>query len=149
MDAKAETQVSARAEHGSLIVNFNQHKCQLLNARDIKEQSHLLSRVSELGDQHYIQTTISKHIGTINAKNLRAAHQELESGRSIEKSRLKISAVILHLYFVTGCAKAISKNYASYRPLIELLYQASQQVLFPLLVKCICDNLNSAFHAIV
>lgn len=57
----------------------------MFNARDIEEQSNLLNRVSELIDQGYIKTTIGKNLGKINADNLKAAHQELESGKSIGK----------------------------------------------------------------
>ena len=57
----------------------------MYNARDIEEQSRLLNRVSDLVDQNYIQTTIGKNLGTINADNLRVAHEELESGGSIGK----------------------------------------------------------------
>ncbi|MGB2739862.1 MAG: zinc-binding alcohol dehydrogenase family protein [Cognaticolwellia sp.] len=57
----------------------------MFNAADIQEQSHLLNRVAELIDLGYIQTTIGKNMGTINAENLRAAHQVLESGKSIGK----------------------------------------------------------------
>jgi NADPH:quinone reductase-like Zn-dependent oxidoreductase len=45
----------------------------------------LLNRVAELIDQGYVQTTIGKNLGAINAENLRAAHQELEAGKSIGK----------------------------------------------------------------
>lgn len=57
----------------------------MFNAADMDEQGGLLNRVSELVDQGYLQTTIGQHLGTINAANLRAAHAELESGRSIGK----------------------------------------------------------------
>lgn len=57
----------------------------MFNAIDIQEQSRLLNRVAELIEQGYIQTTIGKNLGTINAENLRSAHQELESGQSIGK----------------------------------------------------------------
>ena len=57
----------------------------MFNASDIQEQGHLLNCVTDLIDQGYIQTTIGKNLGTINAENLRAAHQELESGQSIGK----------------------------------------------------------------
>ena len=57
----------------------------MFNAADMNEQSRLLNRVSDLVDQGHIQTTVGKNLGTINAKNLRAAHQELESGTSIGK----------------------------------------------------------------
>ena len=57
----------------------------MFNAKDMDEQSKLLNRVSDLIDQGYIQTTVGKNLGTINADNLKAAHEELESGRSIGK----------------------------------------------------------------
>ena len=47
------------------------------------EQSKLLNRVADLVDQGYIQTTSGKNLGTINAENLKAAHEELESGKAI------------------------------------------------------------------
>ena len=57
----------------------------MFNASDMDEQSHLLNRVADLVDQGYIQTTSGKNLGTINAKNLKAAHEELESGKAIGK----------------------------------------------------------------
>lgn len=57
----------------------------MFNAADIDEQSRLLSRVADLIDQGYIQTTVGKNLGTINAANLKTAHAELESGQSIGK----------------------------------------------------------------
>lgn len=57
----------------------------MFNAIDMVEQHHLLNRVSDLVDQGYIQTTAGKNLGNINAENLRAAHEELESGKSIGK----------------------------------------------------------------
>lgn len=57
----------------------------MFNAIDISAQHHLLNKVSELIDQGYIQTTVGKNLGTINAKNLRLAHEEIESGKSIGK----------------------------------------------------------------
>ena len=57
----------------------------MFNAADMHEQGRLLNRVSDLVDQGYLQTTIGKNLGAINAGNLRAAHQELESGKSIGK----------------------------------------------------------------
>tara|TARA_R110000744_G_scaffold78514_4_gene154644 strand:+ start:27112 stop:28152 length:1041 start_codon:yes stop_codon:yes gene_type:complete len=57
----------------------------MFNAVDVEAQGRLLNRVAELIEQGYIKTTIGKNLGTINAKNLRAAHQELESGKSIGK----------------------------------------------------------------
>jgi len=61
----------------------------MFKAADMVEQSRLLNRVSDLVDQGYIQTTIGKDLGTISAENLKAAHQELETGRSIGKIVLK------------------------------------------------------------
>ncbi|MFT5707009.1 MAG: zinc-binding alcohol dehydrogenase family protein [Oceanospirillaceae bacterium] len=52
---------------------------------DMDEQGRLLKRVADLVDQGFIQTTIGKNLGTINANNLKAAHQELEAGTSIGK----------------------------------------------------------------
>lgn len=57
----------------------------MFNAADMDEQSRLLNRVSDLVDQGYIQTTVGKNLGAINAEKLRAAHAELESGKSIGK----------------------------------------------------------------
>ncbi len=57
----------------------------MFKAADMAEQSRLLNRVSDLIDQGYIQTTVGKNLGTINAANLKTAHAELESGRSIGK----------------------------------------------------------------
>jgi zinc-binding alcohol dehydrogenase family protein len=57
----------------------------MFNAADMDEQGKLLNRVSDLVDQGYIQTTSGKNLGTINAKNLKAAHEELESGKAIGK----------------------------------------------------------------
>ena len=57
----------------------------MFNAPDLAEQGRLLNRVAELIDLGHVQTTVGKHLGTINAENLRTAHAELESGRSIGK----------------------------------------------------------------
>ncbi|SFD25913.1 zinc-binding alcohol dehydrogenase family protein [Pseudoalteromonas denitrificans] len=57
----------------------------MFNTSDIIKQHHLLNKVSDLIDQGYIQTTVGKNLGTINAKNLKAAHEILESGKSIGK----------------------------------------------------------------
>ena len=57
----------------------------MFNAVDMDEQSKLLRRVADLVDQGYIQTTSGKNLGTINAENLRVAHEELESRRAIGK----------------------------------------------------------------
>jgi len=57
----------------------------MFKAADMIEQSRLLNRMADLIDQGYIKTTIGKNLGVINAANLRAAHAELESGKSIGK----------------------------------------------------------------
>ena len=57
----------------------------MFNAADMDEQSRLLSSVTDLIDQGYVQTTVGKNLGTINAANLKTAHAELESGQSIGK----------------------------------------------------------------
>ena len=57
----------------------------MFGAADIAEQRHLLNRVSELVDRGYVRTTVGKNLGAINADNLKQAHEELESGRSIGK----------------------------------------------------------------
>jgi NADPH:quinone reductase-like Zn-dependent oxidoreductase len=57
----------------------------MFNAADMNEQNKLLNRVADLIDQGYIQTTVGQNLGTINAENLKTAHAELESGKSIGK----------------------------------------------------------------
>ena len=57
----------------------------MFKAADMDEQGRLLNRVSDLIDQGYIQTTVGKNLGPINADNLKAAHEELEGRRSIGK----------------------------------------------------------------
>ncbi|MEZ8141080.1 NADPH:quinone reductase [Enterovibrio norvegicus FF-33] len=57
----------------------------MFEAKDMDKQGQLLNRVAELVDLGHIQTTAGKHLGKINAGNLRQAHEELESGRSIGK----------------------------------------------------------------
>ncbi|WP_286262144.1 zinc-binding alcohol dehydrogenase family protein [Thalassotalea atypica] len=57
----------------------------MFNTKDINKQHELLNQVADLVDQGHIQTTVGKNLGNINAENLRAAHQALESGRSIGK----------------------------------------------------------------
>jgi zinc-binding alcohol dehydrogenase family protein len=57
----------------------------MFKTTDMIEQHRILNQVSDLIDQGYIQTTVGKNLGTINATNLRAAHEELETGRSIGK----------------------------------------------------------------
>jgi len=57
----------------------------MFKTHDINEQHNLLNSIADLIDQGYIKTTIGKTLGTINAANLRMAHEEIESGKSIGK----------------------------------------------------------------
>lgn len=57
----------------------------MFNTTDIIKQHQLLNNVSELIDNGHIKTTIGKHLGKINAANLKMAHAEIESGKSIGK----------------------------------------------------------------
>lgn len=57
----------------------------MFQADDMFEQGRLLTAVANLVDQGNIKTTIGKHLGKINATNLKLAHETLESGRSIGK----------------------------------------------------------------
>jgi len=57
----------------------------MFKAADMHEQGQLLNQVADLVDQGSIQTTVAKNLGLINANNLKAAHEELESGRAIGK----------------------------------------------------------------
>jgi len=54
-------------------------------AKDMDAQHRLLEHVAKLVDQGHIRTTVGKHLGTINAANLKAAHAELEAGRAVGK----------------------------------------------------------------
>ena len=57
----------------------------MFETADMIEQHHLLNRVADLLDQGLVKTTVGKQMGVINATNLKAAHAELESGKSIGK----------------------------------------------------------------
>jgi zinc-binding alcohol dehydrogenase family protein len=52
---------------------------------DMGEQGHLLDEVANLVDAGVIRSTMREHLGTINAANVRRAHQILESGTAIGK----------------------------------------------------------------
>jgi len=54
-------------------------------ASDMQAQHELLEQVAALVDRGLLRTTAGKHLGNINADNLRAAHAELESGRMVGK----------------------------------------------------------------
>ncbi|WP_347903858.1 zinc-binding alcohol dehydrogenase family protein [Pseudomonas purpurea] len=52
----------------------------LFETADMLEQHNLLNRVAELIDAGTLRTTVGEHFGSINAANLRRAHERLESG---------------------------------------------------------------------
>ncbi len=52
---------------------------------DMEEQRVLLNKVSELIDAGKIKTTLGENFGTINAENLKRAHAQIESNKSIGK----------------------------------------------------------------
>ena len=54
-------------------------------SEDMVEQHHLLNKVAQLIDQGTLITTLGKHLGSINAVNLRSAHQLSESNQTIGK----------------------------------------------------------------
>ena len=54
----------------------------LYETPDMIEQHKLLNRVAQLIDEGTLKTTVGEHFGTINAANLRRAHELLESGKS-------------------------------------------------------------------
>ncbi|WP_397450064.1 zinc-binding alcohol dehydrogenase family protein [Pseudomonas sp. NA-150] len=54
----------------------------LFETADMIEQHNLLNRVADLIDAGTLKTTVGEHFGTINASNLRRAHELLESGRA-------------------------------------------------------------------
>jgi zinc-binding alcohol dehydrogenase family protein len=49
---------------------------------DMIAQHRILERIGELVDAGVLRSTLAEHFGTINAANLRRAHQLLESGKS-------------------------------------------------------------------
>ncbi len=57
----------------------------LFETDDMIEQHYLLNRVAELIDNGAIKTTLNQVLSPINAENLRLAHTQLESGRTIGK----------------------------------------------------------------
>lgn len=54
----------------------------MFNTTDIEQQSQLLHQVAELVDNHKIKTTLNQTLGKINAKNLKLAHELIETGRA-------------------------------------------------------------------
>lgn len=61
------------------------NKRALQQLKFIEEQGKLLNKVADLIDLGYVQTTVGKYLGVINAENLKLAHEALESGQSIGK----------------------------------------------------------------
>jgi zinc-binding alcohol dehydrogenase family protein len=57
----------------------------MFETRDMIEQNRLLTRVATLIDQRVLQTTLGEHFGTINAANLRRAHELIETNRAVGK----------------------------------------------------------------
>lgn len=57
----------------------------MFQTADMIEQHHILGRIADLVERGEIRTTLSQHFGTVNAANLRRAHQLLESGKSCGK----------------------------------------------------------------
>lgn len=57
----------------------------MFQTEDMHEQRNLLNQVADLIDQGFLKTTVGQHLGKINAENLRAAHEALESGSVIGK----------------------------------------------------------------
>ena len=54
----------------------------LFQTPDMQAQHDLLNEVANLIDAGKIKTTLGENFGTINAENLRKAHQFLESGKA-------------------------------------------------------------------
>ena len=57
----------------------------MFHTPDMIEQHHILTRVADMVDSGKIKTTLNETMGTINAENLRRAHQQIEGGRSLGK----------------------------------------------------------------
>ena len=52
---------------------------------DMVEQHVLLDRVASLADAGTIRSTLTHELSPINAENLRTAHAQVESGRTVGK----------------------------------------------------------------
>ncbi len=57
----------------------------LYQTADMAEQGNILNEVARLVDAGTLRSTVREHLGTINAANLRRAHEIVESGKSIGK----------------------------------------------------------------
>ena len=51
----------------------------------MKAQHQLLNEVADLVDAGVLRTTLREHFGSIDAANLRRAHEHVESGGAIGK----------------------------------------------------------------
>jgi zinc-binding alcohol dehydrogenase family protein len=54
----------------------------MFKAKDMCEQSMLLNKIATLVEEEKVRTTLNQTLGTINAINLRKAHQLLEAGQA-------------------------------------------------------------------
>ena len=61
----------------------------MMQTEDIEAQRELLNRVSEAVDAGTLVTTMNRHMGVINATNLKEAHAFQESGSAIGKTVLE------------------------------------------------------------
>lgn len=57
----------------------------LFQTDDLLRQHHILNRLADWVEEGKIKTTVQENVGSINAHNLRLAHQKLESGKMIGK----------------------------------------------------------------
>lgn len=57
----------------------------MFTTEDILQQHHLLNRIAELIDNGTIKTSLTKVLTPINARNLRQAHADIETGKTIGK----------------------------------------------------------------
>lgn len=57
----------------------------LFHTDDMGEQGHILDEVANLVDAGVVVTTMCENLGPIDAANLRRAHEQLESGKTIGK----------------------------------------------------------------
>jgi NADPH:quinone reductase-like Zn-dependent oxidoreductase len=57
----------------------------LFGTADMDEQGRILQTVARLVDEGELQSTMTTHLGRIEAANLREAHRRLESGHTIGK----------------------------------------------------------------
>ncbi len=57
----------------------------MYQTKDMIKQHELLNELAELIDNGKLKTTLTERLDPINAKNLRAVHEKMETGRSIGK----------------------------------------------------------------